>query len=84
LKSYYEVAGVDQKQVLGAFAKLRKATINFVMTVRLSVPPSLRPHGTTRFILDGFSKILYLNIFKKSLEKIQVPLKSDKNNGYFT
>jgi len=55
LKSYYEVAGVDQKQVLGAFAKLRKATINFVMTVRLSVPPSLRPHGTTRFTPDGFS-----------------------------
>jgi len=32
---------------LGAFAKLRKATISLVM----SVPP----HGTTRLPLDGFS-----------------------------
>ena len=35
----------------GAFAKLRKATISFVMSVRLS----LRPHGTARHLLDGFS-----------------------------
>jgi hypothetical protein len=26
----------------------------------------------------------YLSIFFKSVEKIQVSLKSDKNNGYFT
>jgi hypothetical protein len=32
---------------LGAFAKLRKATISFEMSVY--------PHGTTRFPLDGFS-----------------------------
>jgi len=25
-----------------------------------------------------------LNIFRKSVEKIQVLLRSDKNNGYFT
>jgi hypothetical protein len=31
-----------------------------------------------------FHEILYLNIFRKSAEKIQVSLKSDKNNGYFT
>jgi hypothetical protein len=30
----------------GAFAKLLKATISFVI--------SIRPHGTTRLILDGF------------------------------
>jgi hypothetical protein len=30
------------------------------------------------------SEIWYLNIFKKSAKKIQVVLKSDKNNGYFT
>ena len=33
-----------------AFAKLRKVTISFVMSVRLS---SVRPHGT-RFPMDGF------------------------------
>jgi hypothetical protein len=32
---------------LGAFAKFRKATISFVMSVC--------PHGTTRFPMDGFS-----------------------------
>ena len=36
---------------LGAFAKFRKATISFVMSVRLSV----RPHETARLPLDGFS-----------------------------
>ena len=35
---------------LGAFAKLRKATLSCVTSVRLSV----RPHGTTRLSLDGF------------------------------
>jgi hypothetical protein len=29
-------------------------------------------------------EILYLSIFRRSVEKIQVSLKSDKNNGYFT
>jgi len=31
-----------------------------------------------------FCEIWYLSILRKSVEKIQVPLKSDKNNGYFT
>jgi len=31
-----------------------------------------------------FREILYLSIFQKSIEKIQVSLKSDKNNGHFT
>jgi len=34
---------------LGAFAKLRKATVSFVVSVR--------PHGTTRLALDGFNEI---------------------------
>jgi len=29
-------------------------------------------------------EIIHLNIFRKSVEKIQVSLKSDKNTGYFT
>ena len=40
----------QMKVVLGAFAKLRKATICFVMSVCLSV----RLHGTTRLQLNGF------------------------------
>ena len=31
-----------------------------------------------------FHEILYLNIFRKSVEKIQVSLKSDQNRLYFT
>ena len=42
------------------------------------------PHGTTRFPLDGFSWNLIFIYFLKNCRKIQVPLKSDKNNGYFT
>ena len=31
----------------------------------------------------NFHEIWYLNIFRKSVEKIQISLKSDKQNGYF-
>jgi hypothetical protein len=41
-------------------------------------------HGTTRLPMDEFSWNLILGIFRKYFEKIQVSLKSDKNNGYFT
>jgi len=33
---------------------------------------SVRPHGTTRLPLDGFSLNFILMIFRKSVEKIQV------------
>ena len=39
-------------------------------------------HGTTRLPLDGFS--WNLNIFWKSVEKIHVSLKCDKNDRHFT
>jgi hypothetical protein len=64
--------------ILSAFTKLRKAATSFVMSLRPSV---LCPLGTTRIQLDGFS---WNSIFRKSVGKIQVWLKSDKNNGYFT
>jgi hypothetical protein len=64
---------------LGAFAKLRKVTINFVMCARLSV---LMEHLASHW--TDFREIWYLIIFRKSVEKIQLSLKSDKNNGYFT
>ena len=62
----------------GALAKLRKANISLIMPLC----PSVRPHGTTRLPLDGFSCNLIFDVFRKSLEKISGPLKSDKNNGY--
>jgi hypothetical protein len=50
----------------------------------LSVCLSVRLHGTTCLPLDGFSRNLIFEYFRKSAEKIQVSLTSDKNNGYFT
>jgi hypothetical protein len=102
---------------LAAFAKLRKATINFVISVCLSVCPSDRPsvrqfvrpsvrlavrssvrptvipsdlrpslcrHGTARFPPKRFSCNLIFEFFRKSFQKINIPLKSDKNSGNFT
>jgi hypothetical protein len=46
----------------GACAKFRKATSSFVMSVR----PSVRPHGTTRVPLEGFSSNFIYGYFPKS------------------
>ena len=48
---------------LGAFAKLRKSTISFVMSVRME---KLGSQWT------DFHEILYLIIFRNAVEKIQV------------
>jgi hypothetical protein len=61
---------------LGAIAKLQKATISFVMS------PSARMEQLGSHWTD-FHEIWYLSIFRNSVEKIQVSLKSDKNKGYF-
>ena len=50
------------------------------MSVRL---PSVRMEHFGSYWTD-FLEILCLSIFQKSDLKIQVSLKSDKNNGYFT
>jgi len=46
-----------------------------VKFVALSVRMEFGPH------LAGFNKILYLSIFRRSVLRIQVSLKSDKNNS---
>ena len=52
---------------LSAFAELRKATISFVMSVRLSVcMEHVASHCT------DFYEIQYLNIFGKPVEKTKV------------
>jgi len=60
-------------EVLGEFTKLWKR-----------LPASSWPYATTRLPLDWFSLDSIFDVFRKSVEKIQVSLKSDKNNGYFT
>jgi hypothetical protein len=56
---------------LGSFAKFRTTTMSFIMSLCPSAGKD--PH-----------EIVYLNIFEKHIQKIQVPFKSDKNNGYLT
>jgi hypothetical protein len=64
---------------VGAFAKLWEATISFfILFVRPSARNNSAPIGRI------FTKFNTLNIFRKSVEKIQVSLKSDKHYGYFT
>jgi len=46
---------------LGVFANWRKAIISFVISGRLSV----RPHGKTRLLLNGFSRNLIFQDFSK-------------------
>jgi len=66
---------------LGAFAKLRKATISFVTSAR----PAIRMVGLGSHRAD-FHVILISEYFakKKTLKKIQISLKSDNNNECFT
>ena len=62
---------------LGAFAKFRKATTSFVMSVRPSTWNSV-PTGRIfmKFDIEYLSKICR--------EIVQLSLNPDKNNGYFT
>jgi len=62
--------------ILSTIAKLRKATISFVVPVR----PSVRIEQLG-FHCTDFHEIWYLIIFRKYVEKIQVSLKSARING---
>jgi hypothetical protein len=65
------------------FAELWKATISLVTSVWNSVCPSVHIEQLGSHWTD-FKYILYLSIFRKYVENIQVSLKFYKNNGYFT
>jgi len=56
-----------------SFIKLRKEIINFAMSVYLSVPMEQLGSNST-----DFHDIWYLQIFRKSVEKVQVSFKTDK------
>ena len=78
--------------LLGVLTKLRKATISFVMSsVCLSVCPSVslsvRPSVCIEQLDSNWTdvhEIWYLSIFRNSVEKIKVSLKSANNYGYLT
>jgi hypothetical protein len=63
--------------ILGTFAKLRKATISYVISVRPSAWSNSAPTGRIFMTFD-------VSLFFVNLSKTQVLLKSDKNNAYFT
>ena len=67
------------KPCLVEFAKLRKGTLSFVTSVCRSVHPSARMLLSS--CSTNFHKIWYLSIFRKSVEKIQVSLKSKRIMG---
>ena len=66
----------ENSALLGAFAELRMCLL---ASSCLSVHMELLGYHWT-----SFCEIYYFNIVRKSAEKIQVSLKCDKNNGYFT
>jgi hypothetical protein len=66
----------------GVFAELRKAIINFVMSVCPSACLSFRMEQQGSHWTD-FHEIWYLSVFRKYVENIQISLKKDKNNRYF-
>jgi len=61
---------------LGALEKLRKATVGFVVSVRLSIRLCFRMEQLGSHWAK-FPEILYFIIFRKSVEKGQVSLSSD-------
>jgi len=65
-----------------AFAKLRKATTRFVMSVCRFFRPSVRMEQLISHLTDFYAN-WYLSIFRKFVEKIQFELKYDKITGTF-
>ena len=67
------MCSLNTVSILGALAKLWKGTISFIcLSVLIE---QLGSHWTDVY------KILYLRIFRKYVEEIQVSVKSYKNNG---
>jgi hypothetical protein len=66
---------------VGTTAELQKASITIVC---LYLCPPVRPSVRMEQLgaqLTDFHEIRYLNIFQKSIQKIQILIPSDKNNG---
>jgi len=71
---------LSNNSFLGAFVEPRRATIS-CQSVRPSVCPlAWNKSAPTRRIFVKFD----MCIFRKSVAKIKISLKSDKNNGYLT
>jgi hypothetical protein len=71
-------AGNRQNVPCQGFAKLWKATIYLMSSCLSARMEQLGSHWT------NFPEISNLSVFRKSVEKFQISLKSEKSNGYFT
>jgi len=70
---YMNISSRKNFTILGSFPKLHKAIISFVTSVCLSVRPSVRMEQLDSHWTD-FHGILYLGIFRKSVQKIHFSL----------
>jgi len=68
---------------INIFWRVLKTAKSSLVSSCLIVCMSVRPHGTTRLPLKEFSWNLIFEYFRKSVEKMQVSLKSAKTNAYF-
>jgi hypothetical protein len=72
------------KIFLRALANLRNASINSVISICPSVLPSIRIEQL-RLLWTDFDEVWNLSFFRKCVKNVlQISLKSDKNNRYFT
>jgi hypothetical protein len=69
----------------GSFRHVRKTakSDSYLRNVSTSVRLSVRMEQLDSHWTD-FDETSYLDFYRKSVEKIKLLLKSDKNNGYFT
>ena len=68
------LASLAWRLVLGALAKLRKGTTGFVMSVHLSVRPSVCMEQLGSYGTD-FQEIYYMNIFSKVYRESSIFIK---------
>ena len=71
------------KTVINFYARSQNCERRLSATSCLLVCPSVRMEQLGSHWAD-FHEIRYQSIFRKYVEKVQVSLKSDKNNAYFT
>jgi hypothetical protein len=67
--------------IKGSSAPGRRRRLLALLCLSIHLSVQMEQFGSHQMDLNG---ILYLRIFQKSVNKIQVSLKSDNNNGYFT
>jgi hypothetical protein len=79
---YINTLRYQNVEFLGAFAKFRKTTISFVISVRLSVRLSTWNNSAATGRI--FMEFDIWAFFEKSIQKMQVSLQADKINKYFT